>query len=96
MSLVVDDTYIETVRQYGKDRCDEMNEVLRHYKIIMNEVIETGIMEGETAKAIKTLIEEVELSAGTEDIKLSDFSANIDRLCVNFKERIDEEDKNLY
>ena len=96
MSLVVDDTYVEAVRQYGQARCDEMDEVLRSYKKIMNNVLETGIMEGETAKAIKTLIEEVELSAGTEDIKLSDFSANIDRLCVNFKERIDKEDKNLY
>ena len=87
MSLVIDDAHIDIVKEYVKSQFENLDSIVLRYVKAMNSVIDTGIMEGATAEALKEFLNQVELKAG---------SNSADRCCINFVVEVDKADKELY
>lgn len=96
MELVVDDAYIESVREFLKRQSDELGDLIYKYIRTMNSVIEMGFMEGKTADAVKEFLNQIESQIGSDRANPEYMDSKIERLCINFVERIDKADKDLY
>lgn len=96
MSLVIDEAYIGGFQNHLASHCHEINVIINEYSKIMNEVITAGIVEGETAEALKVFVGEVKSKAEADSVNPQAMVSHIERLCSNYISRIDEADRDLY
>ncbi|MCI9523510.1 MAG: hypothetical protein HFF01_00445 [Erysipelotrichaceae bacterium] len=96
MSLVIDDAHIDIVKEYVKSQFENLDSIVLRYVKAMNSVIDTGIMEGATAEALKEFLNQVELKAGSNSADLGLIASHVDRCCINFVVEVDKADKELY
>ena len=96
MSLIIDDEYVGEVKTYLMEQCESVNDIKNKYIQTMQKVIETGIMEGTTAEALKTFLELIKCDLGTGTRTPWAMSADIERNCDNFITRVDKADKHIY
>ncbi len=96
MSLVIDDSHINAIKEYVVSQCETIDDIIYLYIREMNSVIETGIMEGTTADALKEFLNQVEsdleTNIATPDI-IGDQTATF---CRRFLQTVDKADKELY
>lgn len=95
MSLVVDDDYVEAVREYTNSQCTNLADVVSAYIRVMNTVTEKGISEGTTAEALKEFVRQVETDIKSKKT-VNAIAGKTERYCSNFIKKIDIEDKDLY
>lgn len=96
MSLVIDDAHIGAVKTYFMDQCESINNIKNKYVTAMENLIENGIMEGDTAEALKEFLEQIKCDLGDNTGTPWLMSAQFERLCKNFIARIDVADKQIY
>lgn len=96
MSLVIDDAYIDEVKTYFMQQCETLNDIKNRYIAAMQTVIETGIMEGETAEALKVFLEQIRCDLGDNTATPWLMSTQVERLCDNFITKVDKADKQIY
>ena len=96
MSLVIDDSHIDAVKSYIMTQCETIDSITKRYVRAMNTVIETGIMEGETAEALKEFLEAVKSDVADSSSTPGAMSSQVERFCTNFISKVDKADKELY
>ncbi len=96
MSLVVIDEYIDSVKAYFMTQCEDINNIKNSYVRAMGKLIETGIMEGSTAEALKVFLEKIQCDLGNNTETPQLMSSKVERLCLDFSAKIDKADKQLY
>lgn len=96
MSLVIDDAHICTVKTYFMEQCESINDVKNKYVTVMENLIETGIMEGETTEALKVFLEKIKCDLGDNTGTPWLMSSQVERLCENFITKVDKADKQIY
>lgn len=96
MNLVIDDTYIDSIKQYIAGQCESLDNIISRYIKTMETVIETGIMEGKTADALKEFLNQVKSVDDKNSIALDFLGREMERVCTHFIEKINEADKELY
>ena len=96
MSLVIDDAHIAAAKSYIMSQCETVNSIISRYVRAMNEVIETGIMEGTTAEALKEFLAAVKSDVADNSATPGTMSSQVERFCTNFIEKVDKADKQLY
>lgn len=96
MSLVIDDAHVDTVKSYIMSQCETINSIISRYVRAMNEVIETGIMEGTTAEALKEFLAAVKSDVADNSATPGVMCSQVERFCMNFIEKVDKADKQLY
>lgn len=96
MSLVIDDAHVNAVKAYFMAQCETLNDIKNKYITTMETVIETGIMEGATAEALKEFLEQIRCDLGDNTATPWLMSSQVERLCDNFISRVDEADKQIY
>ena len=96
MSLVLDGTHFDAVKNYIMLQCDTVNSIISRYVQTMNKVIETGIMEGTTAEALKEFLIAVKSDVADNSSTPGAMSSQVERFCTNFIKKVDKADKELY
>lgn len=96
MSLVVDDSHISMAQNYIMTQCKTIDSIISRYVRTMNTVIETGIMEGLTADALKTFLDAVMSDVSDNSTTPGAMSSQVERFCTNFINKVDKADKELY
>lgn len=96
MSLVVDDAYIEKVKSFIVAQCESIDSIISRYIQTMNDVIETGFIEGETAKALRAFLAAVKSDVTNNDKTPVAVVSEIERYCADFITKVNEADKQLY
>lgn len=96
MSLVIDDSHISTVQSYVTTQCETIDSIISRYVRAMNTVIETGIMEGSTAEALKEFLAAVKSNVSDNSATPGAMSSQVERFCTNFIKKVDKADKQLY
>ena len=96
MSLIIDDSYIEKVKKYMMDRCDDIGSIISQYEIEMNKVTKLGIMEGQTASALKEFATAIKSDLSSNSAAPQRMDAKVERYCINFVNRVDVADKQIY
>lgn len=96
--LVIDESYIHSVQSYLMTQCETLNSLITNYVKIMREVVETGIMEGDTAEALKAFLESVDSDVvrGNGSLTPEQIRNRIDQFVSNYLSRINGADKELY
>lgn len=90
--VIVDDDFFTLARQEFMDKADLADRVLREYIALMRQVLETGLVEGETHDAFSLFIDNVGRYSG--DVRKQG-------LCVNAQaegliRELDDRDGDLY
>ena len=62
----------------------------------METVLETGIMEGNTAEALKEFLQQIRCDLGENTAIPWLMSSQVERLCDNFINKVDKADKQIY
>lgn len=96
MSLVIVDEYVDSVKDYFMEQCENINGVKNSYIGAMERLIETGIMEGDTAEALKVFLEKIQCDLGDNTGTPWLMSSQVERLCLDFIKKVDKADKQLY
>lgn len=96
MDLVIDDTYIESVKQFLMNQCDALGSLISRYIQTMNSVVEMGFMEGKTAEAVREFLTQVESNVSADNSNPKHMDSKIERLCINFIYEVDKAGKELY
>ena len=96
MSLVIDDSHIDSVKKYLITQCESIDELVTRYVRIMNSVVEAGFMEGATSDALKEFLREVETDIDKNSSNPDVMKNHIERFCINFIKKVDKADKELY
>ncbi len=96
MSLVIDDSHINAVKSYIMAQCKTINSITNRYVRAMSTVIETGIMEGTTAEALKEFLDAVKSDVADNSSTPGAMSSQVERFCTNFIKKVDKADKELY
>ena len=96
MSLVIDDGHINAVQSYISEQCEAIEDITSRYVRTMETVIETGIMEGATAEAVKAFLVAVESYVANNSATPARMISQTERFCVNFISKVDKADKHLY
>lgn len=91
MDLIIEDEYIEQMGEYLLREAEDIESKINQYIAILDEVCAGGIMEGETSKALAEFREQV---AGLRGIADNGLAAK--RYCLNYIDRIDDADRELY
>lgn len=96
MSLVIDDEHIGSVKEYINEQCESIDSIVSRYVRTMENVIETGIMEGTTAEALKEFLSQVESDIGDNSATPGKMAERSARYCDNFIKHVDKADKQIY
>lgn len=96
MSLVIDDAHIGAVKTYFMTQCETIHSIKKRYYKAMEAVLDTGIMEGKTAEAIKEFLVQFECELGDNTATPYLMSAQVERLSDNFITKVDKADKQIY
>lgn len=96
MSLVIDDAHIVAVKTYFMDQCESINSIKNQYVRAMENLIENGIVEGDTAEALKEFLEKIKCDLGDNTGTPYVMSSQVERLCINFITKVDKADKQIY
>lgn len=96
MSLIVDDAHIDAVKTYIMEQGDTIGNITRRYVNTMQNVVETGIMEGATADALKEFLFAIRSDVSENSSAPALMDVKVERFCTNFIERIDKADKEIY
>ncbi len=96
MSLVIDDAYIESVKQYLMTQCNSLDYLISRYIRTMNSVIEAGFMNGMTSDALKEFLKQVESDIGKNSANPGLMESQVERFCIDFVKKVDKTDKELY
>lgn len=96
MSLVIDDAHIGAVKTYFMEQCESINDIKNKYVTAMENLIENGIVDGDTAEALKEFLEKIECDLGDNTATPWLMSSQVERLCDNFIKRVDKADKQIY
>lgn len=96
MSLVIDDSHIDAVKEYVTTQCKAIEDIVYQYVQTMNSVIETGIMEGATTEALKEFLSQVKSDLEDSNMNPELMGTMTERFCTNFIKKVDKADKQLY
>lgn len=97
MDLIVDDDYINNiVDNYLKDQCSYIENFIEQYVSILQEVLDCGICEGKTAKALEEFKKQVESTTEVSSSSYNEMWEKISRYGKDFIEEIDVADGDLY
>lgn len=96
MSLVIDDSHIDTLKQYIMTQSNSIDSLINQYVSTMNTVIEAGFMEGATSEALTVFLKEVENDVGKNNSNPGQLKDQSERFCINYIKKIDKADKELY
>lgn len=96
MSLVIDDSHIDALKQYIMTQSSGIDSLINRYIRTMNTVIAAGFMEGATSEALKEFLKEVESDVGKNNSNPGHLKVQSERFCINFIKKVDKADKELY
>ncbi len=97
MSLViVDDYYNEKVSAFAEEKAELLDDIIRQYVWVLEDVIENGIVEGKTSKALKEFKQQVVSNTGKNSSTASLIGIEAKRYCENFIMKVNKDDKDLY
>ena len=96
MSLIIVDEHIDSVKSFIMSQCENISSIISRYVRAMNTVIETGIMEGETADALKEFLSAVKSDVADNSATPSAMISQVERFCTNFIAKVDKADKDIY
>lgn len=96
MNVKVNDEYIEAMGDYLKKGYELMNDFLFEYCKIMCDVLNDGIAEGETHKALSEFIKQVEISGEREESYVVSAGVTYHTYCDEFISEIAKADHGLY
>ncbi|MCD7802348.1 MAG: hypothetical protein LUH09_05515 [Clostridiales bacterium] len=86
------DEYVEQMGDLIVEEAENIESTLKLYINLMQHISDEGIMEGETAEALKTFIEQAEELKGC----YKDFALVVSTACTSFIHKVDEADDYLY
>ena len=90
--IIISDDFVDGAGQFISTETQKIEETLTSYLRIMQSVSETGIMEGDTAEALKIFIAAAARLQGV----FSNLGSCTKRACTNFIEKVDDADEYLY
>lgn len=94
--LIVVDEYYSVLAKFFKDQCDQLNYAILDYTYVLDDVIESGIKQGETTKALKEFKRQVENHASKKSANPELLGKEAFRYAENFVISIDKADGDLY
>lgn len=96
MNIKINDDYIENMGDFLKDGYELMNDFMSEYCEIMYDVLNHGIAEGETHKALSEFIKQVETTGEREKGYVVSTGAAYHTYCDEFISEITKADHGLY
>lgn len=96
MSLVIDDAHIDAVKTYFMEQCEGINDIKNKYVNAMESLVENGIIEGDTAEALKEFLEQIKCDLGDNTGTPKVMASQVERLCKDYITKVDKADKQLY
>ncbi len=96
MSLVIEDEFVEATKAYAVAQCESLSSITVQYIRTMNSVLEQGIMEGQTADAIREFLNQVRSNLQENSATPDALVSIIERTCTAFIAKVDKADKHLY
>ena len=91
-NLIIDDAYITDVGKYCVKRGNQLEDILDEYVVILREIKNEAIMQGEISETLQEFIECVSLL----NRQVLEMSRNTKVVCTNFVSDIDKADSFLF
>ena len=90
--IVICDEFVNKTGTWIAEETKKMETALDIYLNIMQDISATGIIEGDTAEALKLFISTAEILKG----KFSNMGQCTEQACKNFISKVDDADQYLY
>lgn len=94
--VIISDEHVEQMCSILSAELGQLEKTTAAYLRILDEILERGVMQGETAEKLRAFRSGAEALAGTELGSLSVVGGCIRRTGTNYIEEIDDADKFLY